>query len=380
MKNIRFVCLAMLASAMDGGGQTNPIQNPGFETWSSGAPDQWTCAGKSYIRQETQERYAGGSSVCILVPSSSSTVELTQDIPVAGGGTYSFYCRVLDNTSVGELALLINWRSADASLSTKTSAHSSDQEGWQIIGLTTEKAPDGAVIARVRIRGYKQAGAGGGNCFADETAFSGDVSLAVHMSRLDAVRVTEGIEIRWSTESEINTIGFWIGRAESPEGPFERVNGVLIPGSGTGSSRKSYSFIDRNIGAGKSYWYRLEEQDGNGDLNGLGTVEAPLSDISRRIAPSGMTLRNYPNPFNPCTTVFYSIPAERPEGVVRVEIFDLLGREIRVLADGFHRPGNYTVLWDGRDGNGKDAASGAYFCRVGAEDGWTMTRLMLKMK
>jgi hypothetical protein len=278
------------------------------------------------------------------------------------------------------LALLINWRSADASLSTKTSAHSSDQDGWQVLGLTSEKAPAEAVIARVRIRGYKQAGAGGGNCFADETAFTGDVSLSVHMSRLDAVRAAEGIEIRWSTESEINTMGFWISRAESEDGPFERVNGVLIPGSGTGSSRKSYSFIDRNIGTGKHYWYRLEEQDGNGDLNRLGTVQSPLSDTGRPVAPSEMLLRNYPNPFNPCTTVFYSIPADRPEGGVRITLFDFLGRRIRVLADGFHRPGNYTVLWDGRDAGGKEASSGAYFCRLEADDGWTMTRLMLKVK
>ncbi len=379
MKKIRLLCVALSAVALGAHGQPNPVLNPGFETWSGGTPTSWSCSGKSYIFQDNNERFSGSSSVRIQVPVSSTVVELSQDIAIAGGGIYSFTCRALDNTAEGELALLINWRTADASLSTKTSGHSSDQEGWQVLTLANEEAPSEATLARIRIRGYKQAGIGGGNCRADEAIFGGDISLSVHLNRLEAFHVAGGIEIRWSTESEINTIGFWIRRAESEDSPSERVNNVLIPGSGTVSSKKSYSFIDRNIQDGLTYWYRLEEQDGNGDLTGLGSVQVPPLD-RRQAGPSDTMLRNYPNPFNPSTTVFYSIPAEISETGIRIEILNFIGRKIRILADGFHRSGNYTALWDGKDGDGKDAASGVYFCRLSAENGWSMTRRMLKMK
>jgi hypothetical protein len=378
-KRFKLFCMVLPALAMSVQSQTNPILNPGFESWSGGTPVNWSISGKTYIAQESNERFSGSSSARIQVPVSSTVVELYQDIAVTGGGNYSFSCRVLDKTADGELALLINWRSADASLSTKTSAHSSGQDGWQVLALSNEKAPSEATLARIRIRGYKQAGTGGGNCYADEAVFSGDISLSVHLSRLEAVRVDDGIEIRWTTESEINTNGFWILRAGSADGPAERVNGVLIPGTGTSSSRNTYSFTDRNIQNGNGYWYNLEEQDGDGEVSCLGTVHVPFADRESS-APCGMMLGNYPNPFNPATTLFYAIPAEKSGSRIRVEILDFMGRKILTLADGFHHSGDYSVRWDGRDSQGSDAASGVYFCRLVAEDGWTMTRRMLKMK
>jgi hypothetical protein len=63
-----------------------------------------------------------------------------------------------------------------------------------------------------------------------------------------------------------------------------------------------------------------------------------------------------PNPFNPSTTVSYTVPSDGP---VILAVYDILGRKVATLAEGHHASGTYSVRWDGRN-----AASGMYFCRI----------------
>lgn len=53
--------------------------------------------------------------------------------------------------------------------------------------------------------------------------------------------------------------------------------------------------------------------------------------------------QNYPNPFNPATTIGYQLPAP---GIVTLKVFDVLGREVMTLEDGFRQAGWHTVRWD----------------------------------
>lgn len=73
--------------------------------------------------------------------------------------------------------------------------------------------------------------------------------------------------------------------------------------------------------------------------------------------------QNIPNPFNPRTTIRYSVPSPGP---VRLAVHDASGREVAVLVRGHRAAGSYTILWDGRDAGGRDAASGVYFLRMEA--------------
>jgi len=74
------------------------------------------------------------------------------------------------------------------------------------------------------------------------------------------------------------------------------------------------------------------------------------------------TLRqNYPNPFNPSTTIEYEIPKS---GEVVVEVFDLMGRRVRLLSNGEKSPGPHRIQWDSRDDDGSLVSSGTYFCKV----------------
>lgn len=94
-------------------------------------------------------------------------------------------------------------------------------------------------------------------------------------------------------------------------------------------------------------------------------------------APPPFRLRqNYPNPFNPTTEIRFDVT--RP-GPVRLTVYDLLGRAVRTLVDGFRTSGPHAVVWDGRNDAGEPAASGIYFYRMDAS-GFTESRMMVLMK
>ncbi|MFA6112311.1 MAG: LamG-like jellyroll fold domain-containing protein, partial [Candidatus Latescibacterota bacterium] len=76
-------------------------------------------------------------------------------------------------------------------------------------------------------------------------------------------------------------------------------------------------------------------------------------------------LGNYPNPFNPQTTVTYRIDRET---LVTVAVFDLAGQKVRTLVGEVQVPGEYQVSWDGRDDGGGSVATGVYLCRITAAE------------
>ena len=85
---------------------------------------------------------------------------------------------------------------------------------------------------------------------------------------------------------------------------------------------------------------------------------------------------NHPNPFNPSTTIEYTLGQAGP---VRLEVFDAAGRRVRTLVDRSESRGNHSVVFDGLDGNGERLASGVYLYRLDAVD-VTRTRKMVLLK
>jgi len=94
-----------------------------------------------------------------------------------------------------------------------------------------------------------------------------------------------------------------------------------------------------------------------GDTIGLGTASMSVGEPVYVGAPvSHLMARNYPNPFNPVTTISYSIPTA---GQVELKVFDISGREVAALVNMNQSAGSYAVAWDG-----STAASGIYFYRL----------------
>ena len=110
-------------------------------------------------------------------------------------------------------------------------------------------------------------------------------------------------------------------------------------------------------------------------LDGYSDVFVTKLSLGSTAVESGATLdvvpktcalhQNYPNPFNAITEIRYEIPKHSH---VTLNIFNTLGQVVRTLVDGNQRVGSHTIFWDGRDGDGKEVASGLYFCQLKAGD------------
>jgi hypothetical protein len=92
------------------------------------------------------------------------------------------------------------------------------------------------------------------------------------------------------------------------------------------------------------------------------TARGTVASAGLETAPTALRLGpGSPNPFNPATQLGYSLPYE---GQVRFRVFDLTGRQVRVLVDEVQPAGSYTVRWDGRDWRGTELPAGTYFARL----------------
>ena len=86
---------------------------------------------------------------------------------------------------------------------------------------------------------------------------------------------------------------------------------------------------------------------------------------------------NYPNPFNPTTTIRYEIATP---GAVTLTVYNVLGQEVAELVSGAQRAGVYEVRWDGTDASGRVAASGVYLYRLTLDGRQSESRIMTLLK
>ena len=187
-----------------------------------------------------------------------------------------------------------------------------------------------------------------------------DVSLPVELSSFTArVDRSGAVVLEWVTESEIENLGFNIYRSTNSNVKFLIINDELIPGAGNSSQRHEYEYVDNGLTNGVKYWYKLEDVDYSGNTELHGPVSAtPM----KKAAPREFRLYpNYPNPFNPVTTISYDLPEE---GYVELAVYNMRGEKVTTLMQGKQEAGSYNLNWDGTDRNGEMVASGIYLLRI----------------
>lgn len=124
--------------------------------------------------------------------------------------------------------------------------------------------------------------------------------------------------------------------------------------------------------------------------DGLCRSHAPLFDnvevYAEGVVPTGLPdpampryalHQNTPNPFNPETTIRYEVPV--PGAFVSLRVYNVSGRLVRVLKDGFAGPGPQIAVWDGKNVEGQRVSSGVYFYRL-STSGFDQTRKMVLLK
>ena len=171
---------------------------------------------------------------------------------------------------------------------------------------------------------------------------------AVAIAAFDA-RVGEGrVTLAWTIGSAEGLAGLNVYRSEGEGGQFARMNDALLEAAYVGE------WVDGRVRPASVYRYRLGAVDVDGEY---------LSPEVRVVTPHAATelYQNFPNPFNPVTTVSFYLPERERVALV---IYDAAGHEVRRLVDGVVEFGRTDVVWDGMNDSGMRVGSGVYFCRL----------------
>jgi len=185
---------------------------------------------------------------------------------------------------------------------------------------------------------------------AAEVAATWNISIVpVELTSFTASVTDNDVKLLWETATEINNSGFSIERKYS-NSEFMEVG--FVPGFGTTSETKSYSFDDQNLRTGE-YTYRLKQIDFDGTFTYSDEVNVDV------IAPASFSLdQNYPNPFNPSTRISFSLAVDSK---VSLKVFDVLGQEVASLINQDLTQGVHTY-----DFNATGINSGVYFYKIEA--------------
>jgi len=216
-----------------------------------------------------------------------------------------------------------------------------------------------------------------------------DNPLPVELIAFNGYSTSSGIELVWTTGSEINNLGFEIWRAEGIDSQFVLIadynKNENLKGAGNSNTSKNYSYLDNMVLPSMKYYYKLVDVDFNGDRNILGQISV-VYEFNTIIDPvvnvRGFELeQNYPNPFNGVTTIPIVITT-RSEGIGRkglLQIFDLTGKKIQEFELSIDFLGRYSIEWDGTDQFNRHVASGYYLYRfiLGSE---IQTRKLIYLK
>lgn len=129
----------------------------------------------------------------------------------------------------------------------------------------------------------------------------------------------------------------------------------------------------------KSYFWKVRATDNNGSVTpysaaGEFVISTPTSVEENEIPLTFNLEQNFPNPFNPNTTIKYAIPEPSH---VKVSIFNMLGQEIKTLVNTEKNAGNYSVDWSGDDNSGNKVSSGIYIYKVTAGDNVSSKKMVL---
>ena len=85
--------------------------------------------------------------------------------------------------------------------------------------------------------------------------------------------------------------------------------------------------------------------------------------------------QNYPNPFNPSTQISFDVP--NGTELVRLNIYNILGKKVNTLLNNIVNPGHHTLEWNAKDNEGNPVASGIYFYELSSSTFTARKKMLL---
>lgn len=218
----------------------------------------------------------------------------------------------------------------------------------------------------------------------DYVMVSDDSTLPVELSTFAAtVNATGFVQLQWETHSEIDFNGFNLFRSGNNDvNSAIRLNSMIISGQGSASSGSVYDWTDQEVATGQTYYYWLESCDLDGTSGFYGPVSVTLGEGGEGGDTPEVVLvtelyDNYPNPFNPMTTISFYLAEDAD---VTLRVYNITGQHVKTLIKGqAMASAQHTVSWNGTDDQGHPVGSGVFFYRLNAGDK-TFVKKMVLMK
>jgi len=193
-----------------------------------------------------------------------------------------------------------------------------------------------------------------------------EASLPVQLSSFTAAISAENyVNLTWVTQTETGVQGFYVLRGGNDELATATTVSELIQATNT-SQQQTYFFTDDELCEDGTYWYWLQNSDLDGTVDYHGPISIAFTTVGGEIPSIPLvTALNpaYPNPFNPSTTLSYSL-AEPSQ--VEIDIYNQRGQIVRSYSKEHSAPGHYSFSFDGRDHSGVPLSSGVYLYRMRA--------------
>lgn len=191
-----------------------------------------------------------------------------------------------------------------------------------------------------------------------------DQSLPVELSSFNASFINRAVNLSWTTQSELDNIGFILERCiagENGSSPdWQEIASYQthdeLKSAGNTSARTDYTFVDITVQPNTTYLYRISDVSTSGVKEIKDIIEITTREIE--IIPEETALDPvFPNPFNAATQFCYHLSEDAEVSLIAV---DLMGRTVRNLIQENQPAGSYHHFWNGKDNNGNTLSSGVY--------------------
>lgn len=183
------------------------------------------------------------------------------------------------------------------------------------------------------------------------------------------------VRLQWAVTSQTNNLGWEVYRS-TDNVVFERIS-PLIPGEGTVNSVRNYEFTDQSPPAADRAYYYLRQLDLSGAASRSSVIEvalAPTAVVTQTLPLTTELLQNFPNPFNPETTIRFELAMESG---VSLRLYDATGQAVRTLVQSSLPAGSHLLVWNGLDDAGSRVSSGVYFYELRAGSFSSMKKMTL---